>query len=174
MFSTKNQKPNCSRRAPALPPCMVQKEFCGIPASLQESRDIPRNSWKSGENCTKKRSLFQLNTREMSNSATRTEKRQVHACGLLLRILSCARVQPRLLSATCKSFQEYLQIPAKRLGFPRVLFSTREGHSAGQIADRTHLSALEFCFGGNKCSRMLLIFVLKFETQLHELGLFVL
>jgi len=37
----------------------------------------------------------------MSSSAATAEKHRVHASGLLLRMLCCAGVQPRLLSAIC-------------------------------------------------------------------------
>jgi len=51
---------------------------------------------------TNKFVLFQLNARWMSSWATKAEKRQVHASGLLLCRLCCAGVQPaRLLSAIC-------------------------------------------------------------------------
>jgi len=51
--------------------------------------------------CIKKRSLLQGACREMSSSATTAEKREVHASGLLLRLLCRAGAQPRLLSAIC-------------------------------------------------------------------------
>jgi len=49
----------------------------------------------------KKRCLWQGACLEMSSSAATAEKREVNASGLLLHMLCCAGVQPRLLSPIC-------------------------------------------------------------------------
>jgi len=89
-------------------PGKIQRFFFGWHATIQFALQLQLIFVCLFEGIKTQKSLLRCSPwnacREISSSAKTAEKRDVNASGLLLHILFCAGLQPRLLSTICIQF----------------------------------------------------------------------